>query len=130
MTIEEATSPPPAPASGEAPQEQRTMGMLCHLASLAIVVGIPFANIVGPLIVWLIKKDEMPFVDDQGKEALNFQITISIAIVACAVLFFLVIPIFLILILALTSIIFSIIAAVKANNGEYYRYPFAIRLIK
>lgn len=133
-TGEQATIPtdaPEAPPSNpDMPPKEKTMGMVCHLAALAIITSIPFANIIGPLIVWLIKKDEMPFVDDQGKEAINFQITISLAIVVCAALFFLIVPIFLIFVLILISIIFSIIGGMKANNGEYYRYPFALRLIK
>ena len=78
-------------------QKQRTMGMLCHLLALIGIVATAntFGPFIGPLIVWLVKKDEMPFVDDQGKEALNFQITVFLAMIACGILFFLFIFIFL-----------------------------------
>lgn len=105
------------------------MGMLAHLSALAGFV-IPFGNIIGPLVIWLIKKDQSAFVDDQGKESLNFQITMMILYVLAGILVILVIGIFLLPLLALISLILLIVAAVKANSGERYRYPFAIRLIQ
>ena len=99
-------------------KDARTMAMLAHLLGL-------FSSFLGPLIIWLIKKDEHPFVDDQGKEALNFQLTVMIAhliafgitMVSCGFLFFVAFaPI-------IFQIIFSIIGAMKANEGIYYRYP-------
>lgn len=125
---------PPATPGESAPQEQRTMGMLCHLLALSGVIGIPFANIIGPLIIWLIKKDEMPFVDDQGKESLNFQISLTIVGIALGVISIIpfvgciTFPILLGIIIA--AIVFVIIATIKANAGEYYRYPLSLRLIK
>jgi len=111
--------------------ETRTWGMLCHLSALAGYF-FPMGWLIGPLVVWLIKKDQIPFVDDQGKESLNFQLTILIAgvivlilaLVTCGVGAILGIP------LAIVDIIFPIIGAVRANAGEYYRYPFNIRFIK
>ncbi len=114
----------------ETNSEHRNWGMACHLSSFAMYLMIPFANILGPLIVWLMKKDEMPFVADQGKEALNFQITMTIAGFVCFLLSFIVIGIFLFFILAIFVFVITIIAAIKANNGEYYRYPINLRLIK
>lgn len=70
----------------ETEKQARTWGMLCHLTALCCWVGVPFGNIVGPLIVWLIKKDETPLVDEQGKESLNFQISISIYAIVAAIL--------------------------------------------
>ena len=110
-------------------KDARTWGMLRHLTALSGVI-IPFGNIVGPLIVWLIKKNEMPFVDDQGKESLNFQITVTIAGIVSIVLCAVVIGFLLIPVVALGALVFTIIAAVKANKGEAYRYPLTIRLIK
>jgi len=119
---------PPAPENEAIPKEHRTMAMLCHLLALAGFV-IPFGNILGPLIIWLIKKEESAFVDDQGKEALNFQITI---VIAAVVLF--VVTICLgglgVLIPMLVGAVFAIIAGIKANDGVAYRYPFALRMIK
>jgi len=119
--------------------DERMWGMLCHLSSLAGSV-IPMGNIVGPLVVWMIKKDEYAFVDDQGKESLNFQISIAIYVVAAIALYFLMIGIFAVPIFGLLmsvmaaitifGLVMSVIAAVKANGGEYYRYPLTIRFVK
>ena len=110
--------------NGAAPQDQRTMALLAHL--LGIVTG-P----IGALIIWLINKDDASkgFVIDQSKEALNFQITVFIAIVISWVLAFVLIGLLLLPLVGLAALIFSIIGGVKANNGEKYRYPFALRLI-
>jgi hypothetical protein len=112
-------------------------GMLCHLSALAGLL-IPTANIIGPLVVWLVKKDEMPLVDDQGKEALNFQISLTIyLLVAAAISGILIMVVIGIVLLPLVIVgfpifgtVMAIIAALKANQGEAYRYPFCIRFIK
>jgi uncharacterized Tic20 family protein len=127
MSEETTNQTPPSDqpaAAGAAPtSDERTMAMLAHL--LAIFVGW-----LAPLIIWLVKKDSSPFVDDQGKEALNFQITVFIALVISGALTFVVIGCFLAPAVAVANIIFCIIAGLAANKGERYRYPFAIRLIK
>lgn len=110
-------------------QEDRTWGMLSHLAGFAFFV-FPFGNIVGPLIIWLIKKDQSWFVNDQGKEAINFQISYSIYGIIAAALIFLLIGILLVPVVAIAWLILMILAGVKANNGEVYRYPLTIRLLK
>jgi len=109
--------------------EERQMAMFTHLAALAGFV-FPFGNIIGPLVLWLIKKDTMPFVDDQGKEALNFNITVSIAGIACLILFLIFIGYFLMVALTVLWFIFLVIAAIKAGEGEAYRYPLTIRFIR
>ncbi len=117
-------------------QDERTWGMLCHLSALAGLV-FPFGNIVGPLVVWLVKKDEMPFIDDQGKEALNFQISLMIYLfVGSAIAGILVIVVIGIVLLFMVilgvpifGIVMSIIAALRANQGEAYRYPMCIRFL-
>lgn len=109
--------------------QERTWGMLAHLTALSGFV-IPFGFIVGPLIIWLIKKDESAFVDDQGKEALNFQISIIIYAVVSSLLILVVIGIFLLIAIGILDIVFVIIASVKANSGERYRYPLTLRLIR
>lgn len=113
----------------EVSQEERTMGMVAHLISLVGFV-IPLGNVIGPLVIWLLKKDTMPFVDDQAKESLNFNITVAIAGIICSLLIFVVIGIVLLPLLALAWIVLTIMAAMKANEGIAYRYPFAIRLVK
>ncbi|MDZ7344612.1 MAG: DUF4870 domain-containing protein [candidate division KSB1 bacterium] len=115
-------------ATPVATHDQNTWAMLCHLSTFAGFI-IPFGNIVGPLLVWLIKKDEFPLVEDQGKEALNFQISMTIYIIASIVLILLLIGIPLLVGLCLFDIIVTVIAAIKANQGEKFRYPLAIRLI-
>ena len=124
------------PAGSAAPSaEQRSWAMFCHLAALSVfVTGIGL--ILGPLIVWLIKRDEMPFVDDQGKEALNFNITLCLlgvvlglfVLITLGIGALIVVP--LSVVIGLVWLIVTIVAAIKANDGEYYRYPFALRLIK
>ena len=98
-------------------------GMLCHLLGL-------FTSFVGPLIIWLLKKEEDPFIDNQGKEALNFQITMAIGWIVSALLTFVCIGAFLGIAVSVVDIIFCIIACIKANGGEAYRYPVSIRFIK
>lgn len=120
----------------ELTQEQKTWGMIAHLSAL-IGFLIPFGNVLGPLVVWLIKKDTMPFVDDQGKEALNFNITVAIVVAALMIvgtvllviligfLFYLVAAV-----IGIAALVFMIIAGIKANEGVSYRYPYIFRLIK
>lgn len=116
--------------AGAGDPQERTWGLLCHLSAFAIYIGIPFGNVVGPLIVWLIKRDQFPFVNDQGKEALNFNISVLIYGLVSAVLLLIIIGFFLIIALIIFHIVVTIMAAVAANRGEYYRYPLTIRMIK
>lgn len=117
-------------ASGEQPdKDARTWAMICHLIAFSGFV-VPFGNLLGPLIVWAIKRDEHPFIDDQGKEAINFQLTLTIAFTISIILLFVVIGILLIPILCIYSIIMVVIAAIKANEGERYRYPCTIHFFK
>ncbi|MFW6456742.1 MAG: DUF4870 domain-containing protein [Planctomycetota bacterium] len=113
----------PAGAPETSTKDERTMAMLAHL--LGIVAGF-----LGPLIIWMIKKDESEFVDDQGKEALNFQLTLLIGYAASVVLSFLCIGVLVGPAVWIVGLIFSIMGATTANKGESYRYPFNIRMIK
>ena len=119
-------TPPPAGTPGN---EEKQWALFAHLSALIGYV-IPFGSIIGPLIIWQVKKNEMPFVDDQGKEALNFQITMAIAAIVCIVLMLVLIGFLLIWIVGILDLIFIVIAAIAANNGQAYRYPFNLRLIK
>lgn len=118
-------TPKPAEVSGggAVSKDAKMWGMLCHLLGL-------FTSFVGPLIIWLLKKEEDPFIDDQGKEALNFQITVLIASIVSGVLAMFCIGVFLGMAVGVVDLIFCIIATVKANSGEKYRYPVSIRFIK
>ncbi|MGE0622917.1 MAG: DUF4870 domain-containing protein [Pseudomonadales bacterium] len=118
-----------SPPSGgtETNREAQQWGMFAHLSALVGFV-IPFGNIIGPLVIWQVKKD-MPFVADQGMEALNFQITVTIAAAVCFLLMIIAIGALLLPVVAVAALVFTIIAGVKANGGERYRYPFAFRMV-
>lgn len=136
------SAPPPPPESnlGGVSAEQRQWAMFAHLSAIAGAVltsGIGgWGTFLGPLIIWLIKKDTMPFVEDQAKEALNYNITVAIVFFALWVLVFITLGIgFLIaipawLVVGVAWLVFTIIAAVKSNEGVSYRYPFTLRLVK
>jgi uncharacterized Tic20 family protein len=131
---------PPVPAGFPSPiahphgvsQEERTMGILIHL--LAILTGF-----LGPLILWLVKKDSSRFIDHHGKEALNFQITLTIVLLGAGIGGFavaaltagiaLIILIPLMFVIPIMALVFEIIACVNANRGVWHRYPMTIRLI-
>ena len=139
----ESVVPPPASEqapAGDIPAEERTWAMMAHLSALlggllTASVGRGWGCFIGPLVIWLVKKDTMPFVNDQAKEALNFNITVIIAAIGLWVLTIITLGIGLLLTIPLGLALFvgwlvlTIVAAVKANNGEHYRYPFTIRLV-
>ncbi len=129
---------PPVPPIQPLPDNQvRLWNMLCHLSALAGLLGIPFANVLGPLIVWQIKKNEIPSVEIHGKAAVNFQLTILIgALVSGAAAFalaFVCIGFILFFVpgaIFVCGMIFAIIAGLKANEGREYKYPYSLNLIK
>lgn len=104
--------------------------MLCHLTALSAYIGIPFGHIIIPLIIWLTKKDEFPFVDKQGRESLNFQISMTIYGIVAGLLCFIVIGFVLLPVVLVVDIALIIMATVKTNKGEEYHYPFTIKFIK
>jgi uncharacterized protein len=140
---ESVTSPPPSdPMQAGIPSaEERQWAMFAHLSALlgALLTGVlggGWGCFIGPLIIWLVKKDTMPFVNDQAREALNFNITVAIASLALLLLSIMTLGIGLIIaiplwvIIGVAWLVFTIIAAIRANEGQRYRYPFALRLIK
>ena len=110
-------------------RQERMWAMLCHLGTFSGFI-IPFGHIIAPLVIWLIQKEEFPFVDDQGKESLNFQISMTIYYLVAGVLTLIFIGFLLLAGLVIFDIIIVIIASVKANDGEKFRYPLRIRFIK
>ena len=120
---------PPPPAASSAGGDEKNLGMLCHLSALAGFT-FPFGNIIAPLVIWLMKRETMPFVNGEGMESLNFQITMSIAALLCIPLIFVFIGLLLLPAVALVNLIFIIVAAVTASKGTPYRYPICIRFIK
>ena len=107
----------------------RTWCMACHLSALAGFVVPAFGHVLGPLIVWLIKRGESSEIDAHGKEALNFQISMLIYNLVAGVLCLVLIGFALLAVLHILNVIFVILAAIKANEGQMYRYPLTIRLI-
>jgi uncharacterized Tic20 family protein len=118
-------APPPgyAAAAPMSDTDQRLWAMLSHLG------GILF-GIIPSLVIWLVYKDKSRFVEEQAKEALNFQITILIGMVVSGVLTLILIGFVLMAVIGIADLVFCIIAGLAANKGEAYRYPFALRLIK
>ena len=126
--IPTTATPPALPA-----KDERLWAALAHLSAFAIYfTGI--GHLVGPLVIWLAKRSGNPFINDQGREALNFQITWTIMMVANCILFITIIgaviavPLF--YVLPVYHVVCMIIAAIKANDGVAFRYPLTLRLIK
>ena len=123
---------PPAPSTAPASEfskDQRMWAMIAHLSAFAYYVS-GVGHILGPLIVWLAKRDGNPFVDDQAKEALNFQISVTIYGIGAAILCIILIGIPLLIGIHIFQIVCIVIAAIKANDGVAFRYPLNLRLIK
>ena len=110
-------------------QDERTWGMLSHLSAFAGFI-VPLGFVIGPLVVWLIKRDQSAFVADQGKEALNFNLSVLLAFAVCGVLVLIFIGILLLAALFIFWLAMTIIAGIKASEGIRYRYPFALRMVK
>ena len=112
------------------PRQDHNLEMLCHLLGLALFTSIPFANVIAPLIFWLWKREINPSVDAHGKEAINFQISMSIYGLVAALSLFIFIGIVLLPIVLVTQVVLTIIASVQASKGNFYRYPLTIRFLK
>ena len=121
-------SPPPIPSSSGQPSADNSLAVVMHLLGFAGFV-FPFGNILGPLILWLVKRSDSPCLDRTGKEVLNFQISYAIYGVIAGALCFILIGFLILPILGIMWIVFMIIAAVKTGNGEEYKYPLTIRLL-
>ena len=135
--LDNLTAAPPPPESATPPSsEERTWALLGHLSAFTAFVTGGIGGMLGPLVVWLIKRDTMPFVADQAKEALNFNITVFIA--GCVLVLFSIVTFGIGLLLAwplgialfIGWVVLTILAAVKANDGVAYRYPWTLRLVK
>lgn len=131
----ETTSPPPPPlpASGPATApalSNRNWAALCHLSAL---LGVFFhfpGHLLGPLIIWLAKRDDSPELDAHGKEAVNFQISMLIYNIVAAVFCLVLIGFFFLAVLWVLNAVLVIIAAIQASDGKFYRYPMTIRFIQ
>src|SRR5688572_33505779 len=127
---QEAPPQPPNPQSPPPLRQDRTLDATCHFLSFAGLIGIPFGNILGPLVLWAIKKDEMPSVNEHGKESINFQISMTIYTIIAGLSILIAIGIVLLPAIIVLNLVLVVIAGVKAANGEFYRYPLTIRFIK
>ncbi len=103
---------------------------IIHISALVGLLISGIGLVLGPLLLWLIKRNDHPFIDEQGKEAVNFQITMFIGLCVGSVLSFILIGIPILLVVVGMMIIFPIIAAVKTSEGIPYRYPYTLRLVK
>lgn len=120
----------PASASSTPTQHDRTWGFIAHLAAFAGFLAPVVGNVVGPLVVWLVKRDVSTFVEEEAREALNFNITVAIGYCICALFVFVFIGFLLGGALFVYWLVMTILAAMKAGEGLPYRYPFALRLVK
>ncbi|UEC42149.1 MAG: conserved membrane protein of unknown function [Methanothrix sp.] len=140
-------------------RDARTWAVLCHLSALVMLLGVPLGNVLGPLVVWLVKRNDHPFIDDQGREALNFQLSITLYFILAGILIFfsvgsiaflwpafgygvmdhwnpvampitMIFGLFLLFSLLILDVILTIVAAVRASDGVSYRYPLTIRAIR
>lgn len=126
-------SPPQAAPAGPRetdPSVPRNWAAACHLAALFGYASVPLGFFLGPLIVWAVRRDRYPLVDDQGKEAVNFQLSVLLYTLVCIPLICVCVGIVLLVLLAVMQFVLIIVAAVRASSGERYRYPFTIRFLK
>jgi uncharacterized Tic20 family protein len=127
-TLNPSTAPPEMPKP-ELSEQEKNMGMFCHLAALSGYV-IPMGWLVGPLILWLAKKETMPYVNQEGKKSINFQITILLYSLISGVLCLIFIGFLLLFGLTIFNLIMVIVNGIKAGKGEETRYPLSITFIK
>jgi uncharacterized Tic20 family protein len=111
-------------------KEARNWAMACHLSGLAGFVGIPFGNIIAPLVVWLMKKDEFPLVNTEGMKALNFQISVTIYAIVAGLTLLVLVGFLLVPAVVIFWLVYTIIGAVKTSNGEPFEYPLTIKFFK
>jgi len=125
------SDPDSPPALRATPTEsERTWGMLAHLSALAGVVVWLIGCVAGPLVVWIARRDQSAFVAEHAREALNFNITVVLAAMVCMVLMLVFVGFILGAALFIVWLVFTLIAAIKASEGETYRYPFSLRLVR
>ena len=125
----ETSLPSPQPINVTAIANVRTWSAFCHASALLGVLFHFPGHLLGPLIVWLVKRDDAPEIDAHGKEALNFQISMLIYNVIAGIFCLILIGFFFLAILWVLNAIFVIIASMEASDGKFYRYPMTIRFI-
>lgn len=134
--VEASTPVLPVAGNDPAPKDanEQTLGLVMHLLPLAgfmlTSISIPFGNVIAPLVFWLIKKAESPYLDAHGKEVLNFQINVAVLSIVGFILSFICIGVPMLIALGITAIVLMVMAALKVNEGQFYRYPWIYRIIK
>lgn len=111
-------------------RDARKWATLAHLSALVGLLGNGIGFLLGPLVVWLVKREDDPFIEEQGREAVNFQLTMFLALFVSAPLVIVLIGIPLLILVGITMTVLPIVASIKANEGEHFRYPLTIRFIK
>jgi hypothetical protein len=115
-------------------ENEKTLGLLMHLCPLAGMLlsaaSIPFGHVIAPLIFWLVKKNESPYLDAHGKEVLNFHINVAVLSIVGFILCFVCIGIPLLIALGITALVLMVMAAIQVSDGKFYRYPWIYRVIK
>ena len=119
------TSVPPSASS-----DDRTWAMIAHFSALAALIAPPIGGVLGPLIVWLVKRESSAFVAEAAKEALNFNIAVLLGYLVCALLIFVFIGFLLALALFIFWLVLTVLAGIKAGEGAHYRYPISLRIVK
>lgn len=111
-------------------KDERKWAMFCHLSALSAYIGVPFGSILGPLIVWLLKRDESAFVDQHGREAINFHLSMALYVILATLLCVILIGFPILFVLIALSLVSIVIATVRASDGRSYRYPMTIQFMK
>ncbi len=122
-----AVPPPSEPQFPVLASNDRLWSVLCHLSYF---FGFALISFIFPLVVYLVMRDDSPYVTHHAREALNFHLSLLVYIVCCIPLCFIVVGIPLLVAIGLTGLVCSIVAAVKAGKGMYYQYPITIRFVR
>jgi uncharacterized protein len=122
-------SPPPLPPeAGALTADEKQWAMIGHLSALAGFV-VPFGNLIAPLVVWMMKKEESKFIEEHARESLNFQISASIYLIGLSLTICIGIGLVLVPLAVLAEVVLIIMASMKASSGQSYRYPITIRFL-
>lgn len=114
---------------GQLTADEKNWAMACHLSAFSAYIGIPFGHILGPLLVWMLKRDTSEYINEAGKKALNFNLAMTIYLIVAGLLCFVLIGIPIVVALVIAQVILTIIASVKTSNGEVYEYPMTIKFL-
>lgn len=135
MTLDAPATPPSGPESPVTPApagqtNAQRWALLAHLSGLVVFLGLPFANLLAPLLIWIFKKRDSPVIEEHAREALNFQISMTIYFIVAGLAMFILIGFLLLPVLVIADLVLCIKAAKDASDGKSVRYPFSLRLIK